>query len=251
MGRFISPDTIVPEPTNPQSFNRYSYCLNNPLKYIDPSGLTDVTVEQTPMTPEQIAYLGLLGITDYDTWYTITCAAGNQATIAGNSRVIYVGNLPDAVYNVANEMRKNVESSELNICWQYEDKKGVEYFYYHFTYDIRIDKPTTRAEYWFNGNMWELIHYSELSYGDKMEFIYSSPNTYLGTLKIIAGGFAIWLGVDVAIVGSTTIIGAVFFGVAGAIIAGYGYNLVASGISDSSQGVLQPWQIPWLPSPLQ
>jgi RHS repeat-associated protein len=39
IGRFISPDTIVPNPMNPQSLNRYSYCLNNPLKYIDPTGL--------------------------------------------------------------------------------------------------------------------------------------------------------------------------------------------------------------------
>jgi hypothetical protein len=39
IGRFISPDTIVPAPANPQSLNRYSYCLNNPLKYVDPSGL--------------------------------------------------------------------------------------------------------------------------------------------------------------------------------------------------------------------
>jgi len=38
IGRFISPDTIIPNHTNPQSFNRYSYCLNNPLKYTDPSG---------------------------------------------------------------------------------------------------------------------------------------------------------------------------------------------------------------------
>jgi RHS repeat-associated protein len=38
IGRFISPDTIISNPANPQSFNRYSYCLNNPLKYIDPSG---------------------------------------------------------------------------------------------------------------------------------------------------------------------------------------------------------------------
>jgi RHS repeat-associated protein len=37
-GAFISPDSIVPNPMNPQSLNRYSYCLNNPLKYIDPSG---------------------------------------------------------------------------------------------------------------------------------------------------------------------------------------------------------------------
>jgi RHS repeat-associated protein len=38
IGRFISPDSIVPDPTNPQNFNRYSYCLNNPLKYTDPTG---------------------------------------------------------------------------------------------------------------------------------------------------------------------------------------------------------------------
>jgi RHS repeat-associated protein len=38
IGRFISPDTIVPSMANPQSFNRYSYCMNNPLRYTDPSG---------------------------------------------------------------------------------------------------------------------------------------------------------------------------------------------------------------------
>jgi RHS repeat-associated protein len=38
MGRFITPDTIVPDPYNPQSLNRYAYCLNNPLRYTDPSG---------------------------------------------------------------------------------------------------------------------------------------------------------------------------------------------------------------------
>jgi hypothetical protein len=40
IGRFISPDTVIPNPANPQCFNRYSYCLNNPLKYTDPSGQT-------------------------------------------------------------------------------------------------------------------------------------------------------------------------------------------------------------------
>ena len=38
IGRFISSDTIVQSFANPQSLNRYSYTLNNPLKYIDPSG---------------------------------------------------------------------------------------------------------------------------------------------------------------------------------------------------------------------
>jgi len=36
--RFLSPDNLVQSPLNAQSFNRYSYCLNNPFKYNDPSG---------------------------------------------------------------------------------------------------------------------------------------------------------------------------------------------------------------------
>jgi RHS repeat-associated protein len=37
-GRFISADAIVPDPTNPQQFNRYTYVLNNPLRFTDPTG---------------------------------------------------------------------------------------------------------------------------------------------------------------------------------------------------------------------
>lgn len=38
IGRFFSPDNFIQEPSNIQNFNRYSYALNNPLKYTDPSG---------------------------------------------------------------------------------------------------------------------------------------------------------------------------------------------------------------------
>jgi RHS repeat-associated protein len=38
LGRFISADTVVPEPGNPQGLNRYAYVINNPLRYTDPSG---------------------------------------------------------------------------------------------------------------------------------------------------------------------------------------------------------------------
>ncbi|MBA3531833.1 MAG: hypothetical protein H0T73_07940, partial [Ardenticatenales bacterium] len=37
-GKFIQADTIVPNAGNPQSFNRYAYTLNNPIKYTDPTG---------------------------------------------------------------------------------------------------------------------------------------------------------------------------------------------------------------------
>ncbi len=38
LGRFTQPDTIVPHPLNPQSLNRFSYALNNPVRYMDPTG---------------------------------------------------------------------------------------------------------------------------------------------------------------------------------------------------------------------
>ena len=51
LGRFLSPDNFVQMPDNAQSYNRYSYCLNNPLKYTDPSGeafvIDDATIAFT------------------------------------------------------------------------------------------------------------------------------------------------------------------------------------------------------------
>lgn len=38
LGRFLQPDDMVQEPSNLQNYNRYSYVMNNPLKYADPSG---------------------------------------------------------------------------------------------------------------------------------------------------------------------------------------------------------------------
>ena len=36
--RLVQPDTIVPNPGDPQSLNRYSYVGNRPTTYVDPSG---------------------------------------------------------------------------------------------------------------------------------------------------------------------------------------------------------------------
>ena len=38
LARFLSPDPFVQMPDFSQNFNRYTYCLNNPLIYTDPSG---------------------------------------------------------------------------------------------------------------------------------------------------------------------------------------------------------------------
>jgi RHS repeat-associated protein len=43
-GRFLGPDKLQGYPDDPQSWNRYAYARNNPLKYVDPTGLITTTV---------------------------------------------------------------------------------------------------------------------------------------------------------------------------------------------------------------
>jgi RHS repeat-associated protein len=38
IGRFISPDTVIPNAADSQSYNRYAYCLNDPIQFNDPTG---------------------------------------------------------------------------------------------------------------------------------------------------------------------------------------------------------------------
>lgn len=38
LGRFLSPDPVLADNTDPQAFNSYAYALNNPLKFVDKNG---------------------------------------------------------------------------------------------------------------------------------------------------------------------------------------------------------------------
>jgi RHS repeat-associated protein len=50
VGRFLTPDPIVSMPHFSQSWNPYSYVLNSPLAYVDPSGFSVVVAEDAPPT---------------------------------------------------------------------------------------------------------------------------------------------------------------------------------------------------------
>jgi RHS repeat-associated protein len=38
LGRFLQPDILIPDQANPQAWNRFSYVINNPVNFNDPTG---------------------------------------------------------------------------------------------------------------------------------------------------------------------------------------------------------------------
>ncbi len=51
VGRFISADTMVPEPGNPQSYNRYVYVRNSPMNFTDPTGHREIGADENDLLP--------------------------------------------------------------------------------------------------------------------------------------------------------------------------------------------------------
>jgi RHS repeat-associated protein len=49
-GRFLSVDPMLGAPTAPQTWNRYSYVQNNPVNYVDPTGMFDCPPDRACIT---------------------------------------------------------------------------------------------------------------------------------------------------------------------------------------------------------
>ena len=77
--RFISPDTIVPEPGNPQALNRYSYTLNNPLKYTDPTGHNPACAMAMGGGP-----LGVIAALACEVWFAVASVGPQVQALAVN-----------------------------------------------------------------------------------------------------------------------------------------------------------------------
>ncbi|HEX5748654.1 MAG TPA: RHS repeat-associated core domain-containing protein [Archangium sp.] len=75
LGRFISPDSMVPDLENPQALNRYAFGYNNPISNVDPTG-------HAPVVAAVVAVVSVAASTA-PVWVTAVAAVGAAATVAG------------------------------------------------------------------------------------------------------------------------------------------------------------------------
>lgn len=99
LGRFLSPDKYVQEGDNSQNYNSYSYCLNNPLKYADPSGNVFVLDDFVAITAMG-AMMGTMNaaMSDKPIWKGALLGAASAATTYG------IGSLLNGVGTFGHEL---------------------------------------------------------------------------------------------------------------------------------------------------
>ncbi|MCL4870844.1 MAG: RHS repeat-associated core domain-containing protein [Anaerolineae bacterium] len=107
LGRFLTADTIVPAPANPQSHNRYTYVLGNPLVLVDPTG-------HCPAPTPENGYTGS---------GHVICLAGFIPTAysQGPFNLIFVGDNRDFSHNSTTTQSR---------FWIWIDVETGEYQYY-------------------------------------------------------------------------------------------------------------------------
>ena len=112
LGRFLSPDPFVQMPDFSQSFNRYSYCLNNPLVYVDENGevawLVPFITGVVGGVSNLLANLNNIeGFWDGLSTFAVGFGAGALAIVLGGSSIgaaIGVGAAAGAVTSFNNEI---------------------------------------------------------------------------------------------------------------------------------------------------
>jgi RHS repeat-associated protein len=84
IGRFLSPDPFVPHPYSGQSYNRYSYVLNNPLTMTDPNGFQDGEDTSQPTRGADFGPSTITGSTSQDTSQPTRSANFGPSVITGS-----------------------------------------------------------------------------------------------------------------------------------------------------------------------
>jgi RHS repeat-associated protein len=125
IGRFVQPDSMLPDIYDPQEINRYGYVKNNPLKYTDPTGncATGIVVDTGACgvvvvvsgTAYTVALVGVTTITiggiAYGVSCVINCDATNENIGKAIIRVEQLNNKVNAIAKVAYYQAQNAVSN--------------------------------------------------------------------------------------------------------------------------------------------
>jgi RHS repeat-associated protein len=189
IGRYISADPIIPRPWDPQSFNRYSYCYNNPLKYIDPSGYF-VRIGEWNVT-------GIRAMQQSDIDYYLPSEFWEEFSDVVNSEE----------YQVYQELRRDEpgdmeEKENSDTIWQLsslvdprEDEHDGNYNTIYLTSEEGdIHRYHWNADpAWWQDPQWQKDHFYNMNIGEIIEKIWS-------TVEITCA-----LGLSIAVLGVVTV----------------------------------------------
>jgi len=110
-------------PANPQALNRYAYCLNNPLRYVDPTGHFQVELSaeeagELMNTLEQISSFSLWSGLASEGVSIVSALSGKQA-ISDESVALILGGLPVKVAAVI------LALSAIDMMLTYDDLNNI------------------------------------------------------------------------------------------------------------------------------
>lgn len=107
IGRFLSPDPYVQSPDDSQNFNRFSYALNNPLRYMDPTGEVVWTTSDPQVIESFFRDYNAGGGVDFDTYHFSGWERGEGGNISIDDELgkLYIsyGRVEDGVVTVIGE----------------------------------------------------------------------------------------------------------------------------------------------------
>jgi len=90
IARFLSPDPVIQDPYSMLNYNRYTYCLNNPLKYVDPSGykIAKKQEEMIWINARWLRYADPGQLITYNPFEFIKSSGGSQSSTRIGSRTL-------------------------------------------------------------------------------------------------------------------------------------------------------------------
>lgn len=197
LGRFISPDPIIQAPYVTNSFNRYAYVMNNPLKYTDPTGYLWDSVKSAARSVGRAISRAARAVRDFVSGGSGSSNSGKRHARPGQRNPLGIGEPggPEVEGGVVNDSYEGWGRDDKGKWKNRFDESPKEAVSYYKKYK---GKSLTDIDFTDEGEVTRLIRYNGLSdtYGRvsdlgqrALQGIGASAQIYSGS-ALMAGGIA-------------------------------------------------------------